>query len=99
MIKDLGLLMDLKRRLRRIENELHIDRKPTPHVLVLFSPKSSSRSKAERALPNNVKEWVLYQQQITKCPTTSFVFLPAWREVEARETTKFNKIAKNETQI
>ena len=91
--------MDLKRRLKRIEKELHIGKMPRPHVLVLFSPKSSPRAEAERALPNNVKEWVLYKQQVTKCPTTSFVFLPAWREVEARETTKFNKIAKNETQI
>ena len=94
-IRDYVLLMDLKRRLKQIEKELHIGTRPKPHVLVLFSPKSSSRSKAERALPKNVKEWMLYQQQVTECPTTSFVFLPAWQEVEARETTKNNKIQQN----
>ncbi len=95
-IKDLGLLMDLRRRLKRIEKELHIGRRPKPHVLVLFSAKSSPSSKKKRALPKNVQEWVLFQRQIAKCPKTPFVFLPAWSEVEARE--KLQKTAKSETQ-
>ena len=92
--------MDLRRRLKRIEKELHIGRRPKPHVLVFFSPKSSPRAEAERALPENVKEWVLYQQQVAKCPTTQFVLLFAREEIKAREKlqkpTKFNKTAKSE---
>ena len=95
--------MDLRRRLKRIEKELHIGKRPKPHVLVFFSPKTYPESEAEHALPKNVKEWVLYQQQVTKCPTTQFVLLFARDEVEAREklrkTTKFNKTAKSEAQI
>jgi len=95
--------MDLRRRLKRIEKELHIGRRPKPHVLVLFSAKTSPRAEKEHALPKNVKEWVLYQQQVTQCPTTPFVLLFAKEEVEAREnlqkTTKFNKTAKSEAQI
>lgn len=88
--------MDLRRRLKRIERELHIGKRPKPHVLVLFSAKSSPTAKAERALPKNVKEWMLYQQQVTKCPTTQFVLLFARDEVNAREkqqkTTKLLKL-------
>jgi hypothetical protein len=95
--------MDLRRRLKRIEKELHIGRRPRPHILVFFSAKSSPRAEAEHALPKNINEWVLYQQQVTKCPTTQFVLLFARDEVEAREklqkTTKFNKTAKSEAQI
>ncbi len=95
--------MDLRRRLKRIEKELHIGRRPKPHVLVFFSPKSYPCSEAEHTLPKNVNEWVLFQQQMTKCPKTQFVLLFAREEIKAREklqkTTKFNKTAKSEAQI
>lgn len=95
--------MDLRRRLKKIEKELHIGRRPRPHILVFYSPKTSPTSKKEKALPTNVGEWVLYQRQIAKCPTTPFVLLFAKDEVKAREklqkTTKFNKTAKSEAQV
>jgi len=55
---------------------------------------------AKKALPDNVEEWITYQEELRKYPNTKFVMLLASAELKAREklqkATESNKKAKNE---
>ncbi len=75
----------ISRRIKSIEKQLNVGKERVDlRVITLFSPDS----KAEKALPENVEEWLTYKEQLQKCPNTRLVILYAWEELQAREQQK-----------
>ena len=73
-------MRNIERRVERMEKKLNIGRQPAPNIITIFP----ADSKAEEALPENVKEWLTYKEQLQKCPNAKLVILYAWDELEAR---------------
>jgi len=90
-------MSNISRRINAIEKQLNVGKERVdPRVITLFS----ANSEAEKALPENVEEWLTYKEQLQKCPNTRLVILYAWEELQARgkiqKATESNKKAKNE---
>ena len=67
------------RRVRNIENKLHVGKGQQGRLIVL------RRAGAEQGLPEPIEEWVTYKQAMANCwPVGVFCVDPA-KELEARE--------------
>ena len=78
---------NLKRRLDKIEEKLHLSHEPNPRILTVFN---SPEKELEKQLPENVTEWLTYQEKIKKQPDTDLVLLISTEELYARGLSNFS---------
>ena len=70
----------LRSQIRSIERKLNISSSHCPKVLVL----SLEDPELRRTLPENVQEWLTYQQELRQHPNTDFVMMVDSAELIAR---------------
>jgi hypothetical protein len=73
---------DIGRRLRKLEQKLNpTNELKEPDVFIIWT---ESHKDDEKTLPEDVKEWLTYQEQLERCQT-GLIFLIAIDEVRIRQ--------------
>lgn len=87
-------MRDISRRIRTMEKKLNVGNEHLRLRNIIIC--SAEPDEAERALPENIEEWLTYKEHLRECPNNSVVILNAYDEVKAREQRKATKRQDNE---
>ncbi len=74
-------MSDLARRLKKVEDRLHLGQEPNPHIMTVDNYPDSELVKS---LPEDVTEWLTYKRKIRDYPDITSVLLLTSQELAAR---------------